>query len=164
LLTGELARSAESLSELGAGDGFQPADVAGRLAGAPAELVAAVTACLALRPEDRPPSAAALARLLAPVAWEAETLSLPDESAEPATEILAAPPGWRARRWTARRLAAGAALVAAAVVGLAIAIALNTRGHASPLTTPHAVKPPATGTSAVDQARNLAAWLRQHSG
>jgi len=164
LLTGSPARTAGSLSELGAADGFNPADVAGRLAGAPVEFVAAVTACLSVRPEDRPPSAAALARLLAPVASEAETLSLPAESDERATEILAAPPGRHARRWTARRLAAGAALVATAVVGLAIAIALNTGGHASPPTTPHSVTPPATGANAVDQAQNLAAWLRQHSG
>jgi len=164
LLTGEPARSAGSLSELGAPDGLHPADVAGRFAGAPAEFVAAVTACLSVRPEDRPPSAAALARLLAPVASEAETLSLPAESDERATEILAAPPGRRARRWTARRLAAGAALVAAAVAGLAIAIALTTGGHPSPPTTPHSVTPPATGANAVDQAQNLAAWLRQHSG
>jgi len=123
-----------------------------------------VTACLSVRPEDRPPSAAALARLLAPVASEAETLSLPAESDERATEILAAPPGRRARRWTARRLAVGAALVAAAVAGLAIAIALTTGGHPSPPTTPHSVTPPATGANAVDEAQNLAAWLRQHSG
>ena len=104
-----------------------------------------------------------LARLLAPVASEAETLSLPAESGERATEILAAPTGRRARRWTARWLAAGAALVAAAVVVLAIAIARNTGGHASPPTTPHPVTPPATGANAVDQAQKLAAWLRQHS-
>jgi hypothetical protein len=64
----------------------------------------------------------------------------------------------------AGRLATGAALVAAALVGIAIAIALNTGGRASPPTTPHSVTPPAPGANAVDQAQNLAAWLRQHSG
>jgi hypothetical protein len=49
-------------------------------------------------------------------------------------------------------------------VVLAIAIARHTGGHASPPTTPHSVTPPARGASAVDQAQNLAAWLRQHSG
>jgi eukaryotic-like serine/threonine-protein kinase len=164
LLTGSPARNAGSLSELGAADGFQPLDVAGRLPGAPAELVAAVSASLSVRPEDRPASAAALARLLAPVASEAETLSLPADSDQRATEILAVPPGRRPRWWTTRRLAAGAALVAAAVAGLAIAIALNTGGSAPPRTTPHSVAPPATGGNAVEQARNLAAWLRQHTG
>jgi eukaryotic-like serine/threonine-protein kinase len=164
LLTGEPVRSAGSLSELGAHIGFRPPDVARRLRNAPAELVAAVTACLSLRPEDRPPSAAALARLLAPVASEAETLSLPAESDQRATEILAAPRRRRPVRWTARRLAAGAALVAAAVAGLAAAVALNTGGgHGSPPKTPHAVAPPATGANPVQQAQNLAAWLRQHT-
>jgi eukaryotic-like serine/threonine-protein kinase len=164
LLTGKPARSAQSLSELGAGDGFQPLDVARRLRDAPAELVAAVNSCLSLRPEDRPRSAAALARLLAPVASEAETMTLPAESDQRATEILAAPPARRRRRWTARRLAAGAALVAAGAAGLAVAVALNAGGHGSPPTTPHSVAPPATGADPVQQAQNLAAWLRQHSG
>jgi eukaryotic-like serine/threonine-protein kinase len=164
LLTGDPARSAGSLSELGAADGFRPPDLAGRLPGAPAALVAAVTACLSVRPEDRPRSAAALARLLAPVASEADTLSMPAESDQVATEILAAPAGPRGRRRTVRRLAAGAALVAAAVAGLVVALALNTGGHASPPATPHAVAPPATGTNAVEQAQNLAAWLRRHTG
>ena len=166
LLAGEPARSVGSLSELGAADGFHPPDVTRRLLGAPAELVAAVAACLSVRPEDRPPSAAALARLLAPVASEAETLSLPADPEQRATEILVPPDGgWRSRRrWAARRLAAGAALVAAAGAGIVAAIVLSTGGHASGPTTPHSVAPPATGANAVEQAQNLAAWLRRHTG
>jgi serine/threonine-protein kinase len=164
LLTGEPAQTAGSLSELGAADGFHPADVAGRLPDAPAELVAAVAACLSAKPEDRPPSAAALARLLAPVASEAETLSLPAESDQDATEILAATPNCSSRRWTARRLAAAAAVLAAAGAGLSAAIVLNNGGHAPPPKPRHAVAPPATGSNPVDQAQNLAAWLRQHTG
>jgi ferric-dicitrate binding protein FerR (iron transport regulator) len=125
-----------------------------------------VTACLSVRPEDRPPSAAALARLLAPVASEADTLSLPPDPAQRATEILARPR--RNRSWrTGRRLAAIIALVAAAVAGLVAAIALSGGGgHASPPvgSTSHAVTPPAPGTNVAEQARNLAIWLRQHSG
>lgn len=164
LLTGDPARNAGSLSELGAADGFRPPNLAGRLPGAPAELVAAVTACLSVKPEDRPPSAAALARLLAPVASEAETLCLPAASDQRATEILALRPDRRSRRWTTRRLAAGAALVAAAVAGLAVAIALNRSSPVPRPTTPHSVAPPKTGGNAVEQAQNLAAWLRQHTG
>ena len=74
LLTGEPSRTAGSLAELGSEDGFEPPDLAARVPGTPPELVAAVTSCLSARPEDRPPTAAALARLLAPVASEAETL------------------------------------------------------------------------------------------
>jgi eukaryotic-like serine/threonine-protein kinase len=166
LLTGEPARSAGSFAELGAGEGLQPPDLAGRVPGAPAELVAAIAACLSFRPEDRPASAAALARLLAPVASEAGTLSLPADPAQRATEILASPAAGRKRRWTGRRLAAAAALVAAALAGLAAALAVSTGGgHASPpASTPAAVAPPATGANAVEQARNLASWLRAHSG
>jgi eukaryotic-like serine/threonine-protein kinase len=163
LLTADPPRGA-SLSELGSVDGFKPPDVAGRLPGAPPELVRAVSACLSVRPEDRPPSAAALARLLAPVASEAETLSLPTDTAQRATEILASSFPRTSRRRVGPRLAAVAALVAAAVAGLAAAIALSDGGHGSgPSPTPPAVAPPATGATPAQQASNLAAWLRRHS-
>jgi len=164
LLMGEPSRTAGSLAELGSEDG--PPDLATRVPTTPPELAAAVTACLSVRPEDRPPSAAALARLLAPVASEAETLSLPPDPAQRATEILARPDRPRTW-WTGKRLAAIAALVAAAVAGLVAAVALSGGGgNASPPTssTPHAVTPPAPATNVADQARNLATWLQQHSG
>jgi serine/threonine-protein kinase len=164
LLTGEQVRSVASLAELRADDGFRPSEVAGRLPGTPPELVAAVSACLSVRPEDRPPSAAALARLLAPVASDAETLPLPADPAQRATEILASRPGRPRRRWSSRRLAAGAALVAAAVAGLVAAVALTDGGHTPRARqAPHAVAPPQTGQSAVEGADNIAAWLREHS-
>jgi eukaryotic-like serine/threonine-protein kinase len=164
LLTGEPSRSASSLTELGAENGFEPPDVAGRLPGVPAELVAAVSACLSLRPEDRPPSAAALARLLAPVASEAETVSLPADPSRRATEILAPTTVRSPRRWTTRRLVAASALVAVAVAGLVAAVALSRGGSSLPPSpTPHAVAPPAPGTNAAEQAQNLASWLRAHS-
>jgi serine/threonine protein kinase len=164
LLTGEPAHGADSLVDLGRQDGFRTPDLAARAVGAPDELVAAVTACLAVRPQDRPPSAAALARLLAPVASEAETLSLPADPARRATEILAPPSGRPSRRWTPRRLAAAAALVAAAAAGLVAAVALSSGGSSSrPSPTPHAVAPPAAGANGAAQARNLAAWLRAHT-
>lgn len=166
LLTGEPARTADSLAELGSAEGFRPPDLAARAPDVPPELVAAVTACLSFRPEDRPPSAAALARLLAPVSSEAETLSLPPDPEQRATEILARPDRPRSR-WTGQRLTAIAIVVAAAVAGLVAAVALSRGGdQASPAhrSSPRAVAPPSTGTSVADQARNLALWLRQHSG
>jgi serine/threonine protein kinase len=165
LLTGEPARTVASLAELGSEDGFAPPDLAARASDAPPELVAAVTACLSFRPEDRPSSAAALARLLAPVASEAETLALPPDPAQRATEILARPDGSRTA-WTGRRWLAIAALVAAAIAGLVAAIALSSGGgHASPATTTasRTVAPPAVGTNVAQQAQNLANWLKQHS-
>jgi serine/threonine protein kinase len=165
LLAGEPTRRSGSLAELGADEGFRPPDVAKRVRGIPAELAVAVNACLSRRPEDRPSSAAALARMLAPVASEADTLSLPVDPAQRATEILALPSEQAPRRRMRRRLAAVAALVAAAAAGLAVAIVLNTGGKA-PLRAPtqRGVAPPQTGTSVVEGAQNLAAWLRQHSG
>ena len=152
LLTGEPARTAGSLAELGSDDGFHPPDLAARVSSAPPELVAAVTACLSVRPEDRPASAAALARRLAPVASEAATLALPPDPATRATEILALPAG-RHRWWTTRRLAAAAALVAAAVAGLVLAVALNGGGSTPPPSSkPHSVAPPAVGTNVAEQA------------
>ena len=164
LLAGEPSRTAGSLAELGSEDGFQPPDLAARVPAVPPELVAAVAACLSVRPEDRPSSAAALARLLAPVAFGADTLSLPPDPAKRATEILArpdGPPPW----WAGRRLAAGAALVAAAITGLVVAVALSSGGgQASPSSsTPHGVAPPAAGTDVAQQAQNLAIWLKQHT-
>lgn len=165
LLTGEPSRTAGSLAELGAADGFRPPDLAERVPDVPAELVAAVTACLAFRPEVRPPSAAALARRLAPVASEADTLSLPADPSRRATEILAPRPIRRSAGWTVRRLAVAAALVVAAVVGLVAALALSDGGTSSrPASTPHAVAPPARGANPAEQARNLASWLRAHGG
>ena len=166
LLTGEPSRTAGSLAELGSEDGFGAPNLAARVPTAPRELVAAVNACLSARPEDRPPSAAALARLIAPVASEAETLSLPPDPAQRATEILARPD--RTRTWWAgRRLAAIATLVVAAVAGLVAAVALSGgggNGSPPPGSTSQTVTPPATAPKVADQARNLATWLEQHSG
>jgi serine/threonine-protein kinase len=163
LLTGEPSRSVGSLTELGSVEGSRPPDLATRAPHAPAQLVAAVTACLAFRPEDRPASAAALARMLAPAAAEAETLSLPADPSRRATRILAPPP--RApRRLTGRRLALALALLAA-VAGLAAVLALNSGGGSSSPSSPrpHRVAPPARGANVVEQADNLVAWLRAHS-
>jgi serine/threonine-protein kinase len=163
LLTGEPARTAGSLAELGSEDGFEPPELAARVPNAPPELIAAVTACLSVRPEDRPPSAVALARLLAPVASEAETLALPPDPAQRATEILARPARPAPRRG-GRRWAAIAALVAAAVAGLVVAVVLNTdRNSSRTRPAPHSVAPPSPGSNAVQQAQNLADWLRRHS-
>jgi eukaryotic-like serine/threonine-protein kinase len=169
LLTGELPRGAASLADLGAKTGVFPPDVARRVPAAPVELIEAVTECLSVRPEDRPPSAAALARRLAAVAT-AQTLPLPADPGQRATEILAPTvvrpsDARRARRRPVRTLAMAAALVAAAAAGLVIAVVLASGGN-SPRTpsAPHAVNPPQTGTNPVEGAQNLASWIRAHSG
>src|SRR5256885_1724865 len=72
LLTGEPSRTAGSLAELGAEDGFEPPDLAARVPATPPELVAAGTACPSARPADRPPTPPGLARLPAPPASPAQ--------------------------------------------------------------------------------------------
>jgi eukaryotic-like serine/threonine-protein kinase len=163
LLTGEPVRTAVTLADLGAAGVFDPPDVALRAPAAPPELAEAVTECLAIRPEDRPKSAAALARRLAPLASEARTLALPADPAQRATEILASGPGRSERGRPVRRLATVTALVAAAVAGLVAAVVLTSGGGARrPSSRPNAVAPPAAGANAVEQARNLASWLQHH--
>jgi len=170
LLAGEPPHRAATLAELGADEAFGPSDLAARVPAAPAELVAAVDSCLAVRPEDRPPSAAALGRRLAPVAAEAQTLALPADPARRATEILAPKPARPGPRRTGRRrlgrvLAAGAVLVAAGVAGLIVAVVLAGRHGPAPrpASTLPAITPPPTGTDAAQQAGDLADWLRLHA-
>jgi eukaryotic-like serine/threonine-protein kinase len=165
LLTGAPSRSPESLAELGSDDGFHPPDLAARAHDAPPDLVAAISACLSIRPEDRPHSAAELARLLAPAATEAETLALPADPAQRATEILASRPARRSRRWATHRLAAVVALLAAAAAGLAIAVGLTNGGGKSPAgsSKPSPVAPPATGSNVAQGTQNLISWLERHS-
>jgi serine/threonine-protein kinase len=163
LLTGDPARTAGSLADLGSEDGYLPPNLVARVPAAPPELVVVVTACLSARPEARPTSAAALVSLLAPVASEGKTLPLLRDPGQRATEILARP-ARRRRRWTTRRLAAAAGVAAAAAAGLVAAVALNTGGHPpQPSPSPHSVAPPQPGASVAEQARNLEIWLRQHA-
>ncbi len=163
LLTGEPPRAPGSLAELGRPGASRAPELLGRTPGVPPELAAAVLDCLAERPEDRPESAAALARRLAPAAPEAETLALPADPDVPATRILA-PPSARPGR-ALPRLAIVAAVVLATAVGLVVALVATSGGNSgSPRgTTPARVAPPAPGATPADAARNLASWLREHA-
>jgi ferric-dicitrate binding protein FerR (iron transport regulator) len=130
-----------------------------------AELVAAVADCLATTPEERPASAAALARRLAPVASEAETLTLPADPSRRATEILAPGPGRGSRRPLRRAVAAGGlALVAAAGAAAAVVLAGGGNGPAQRTNTgAGSIAQPATGASAAQEAENIVQWLRRYS-
>ncbi|MGH3010078.1 MAG: serine/threonine-protein kinase [Gaiellaceae bacterium] len=163
LLTGELPRQPQSLAELGSAGAFRPPDLS-RKYGVPAALAAVVTDCLAERPDDRPPSAAALARRLAPLTSEAQTLRLPAEPELPATKILAPSARRGSSPWLGR-LALGAAVVAAATIGLVVALVATSGGSpAKPRTTsPPKVAPPVFGPDAARDAQIFAAWLRSNS-
>ena len=133
-----------------------------RLPGVPPELAAIVTDCLAERPADRPSSAAALARRLAPIGSEAATVSVPADPALRATEILAPRPGSRGR--LRQRLAIGVAIIAAATAGLVVALVAT--GGGQPAKTrpqkPAPIAPPATGADVAQEAQDFAAWVLQH--
>ena len=163
LLTGEPPSTPGSLAELGRADASSRASkLLSRTPDVPAYLATAVADCLAARPEDRPASAAELARRLARAAPEAETLALLPDPDLPATRILAPYPARRGGRLL-RRLVAAGALVAAAAIGLVIALVASGGGGPAPPTTPPHVAPPAAGSTPAQGAVNLADWLRAHS-
>src|SRR5262249_40982873 len=131
----------------------------------PPELAEIVMSCLAYEPDERPASAAAVARRLAAVSADAQTLPLPDDPAQRATEILAprdraSPPRRRVPQPVLARVPAPCALV-----GGVLAAVLAGGGSAPPPapTQPH-VAPVPLGANAATQAHNLAAWLRRYSG
>ncbi|MGH3050137.1 MAG: serine/threonine-protein kinase, partial [Gaiellaceae bacterium] len=83
LLAGRPPRTITSLGQLGASETYRIADVRELAPGVPAALAALVTRCLAYEPQDRPASAAALARELALAVPELATQPLPESPASP---------------------------------------------------------------------------------
>ncbi len=145
LLTGRTPYAFSSLAELAAkqvdGSIAPVRDVAPRV---PAELEAAVMHALARDPSFRPASAAELAHELAA------------GSTAPPTVPLAPPRRRRTLLW----LAAALVLVAAAA---AIALVSLGGGGKTMPAPPARISPPAPASSAEQQARDLARWLRRHS-
>jgi serine/threonine-protein kinase len=159
LLTGHSPRNPASLAELSEHAAIPaPQD-------APPKLAAIVLRCLSAEPGGRPASAAELARELAATLPEPQTLPLPDHPSRRATQIKATrikPPQPSRRR-------SRAVLVALALAGVAgtagIIAALSTKGSsppAKPTVTPKVASIPQAST-AQQEARELAAWLRRYS-
>jgi len=113
----------------------------------PPPLEAAVSHALALRPEQRPPTAGALAAELDPGA----------EVPAP-TRVLRT--GFRSRRRPGRGTLAAALAVVLFAIGLALALGLERDGNRPAVTRVESIE---RAASPEQQARNLAAWLRRHS-
>jgi eukaryotic-like serine/threonine-protein kinase len=161
LLTGQPPRRFESLAELGARQGEPITPVRELAPEAPETLEDVVMRCLAKSPDYRPESAAGLAHELAAASPEPPTQLLPRTTTTRSTEVMPAekvPASRRRRVWLA---VGAAALLAAALIGLAVAVSDDSAG--TPRQTP-AVEPVPPGSSPSERARNLAAWIREHSG
>jgi serine/threonine-protein kinase len=155
LLTGRPPRNPSTLAELTYTDTIPtPQD-------APPDLARIVMRCLSAEPEDRPASAAELARELAATIPEPQTLPLPGHPSLRATEIKAPiPKPRRSRPRTAALLAIGA--VVALSIGVIAALTTGGSPPAKPRPAPKVSGIPAA-PSAQQEARDLAAWLRRYS-
>jgi eukaryotic-like serine/threonine-protein kinase len=145
----------------------------------PERLEAAVMHALARNPEYRPESAAALAGELAAASPESPTQALPRSSGVEAREVVAEPTRVRTtpatapvRRTRPRPVARGrglwltlVAVAAAIIVAVVIGLAVRDNGGsgAQPHEGPAPIAPVPGGSDSATQARNFAAWLREHS-
>jgi len=148
LLTGRVPYAATSLVELLA---KQQAGRPAPIAGVPAALERAVVRCLEPDPAERPPSAGALAAELT----AAQSPTIPLERGTPGPPALHV--GSQRRRWGVVVL-----LVLALVALYFIVRSRNTGTPAPP--PPAKVTPIPAGATPAEEARNLAAWLRAHTG
>ena len=147
LLTGQVPYTATSLVELIA---KQQAGPPAPIAGAPPLLELAVIRCLEPDPSERPASAGALAAELA--ATEAPTIPL--ERGAPGPPVVHV--GSQRRRWGV------VLLLVLALVALYFVVRSRNTGTPAPQP-PAKVTPIPAGTTPAEEARNLAAWLRQHA-
>lgn len=153
LLTGRTPYTFETLAELAYRQSHEPIAPIGELArDVPTAVEDVVMRCLARNPAYRPRSAAELARTLA-----AAHPSVPRTAI---TEPFPERPAPRKRRRPFAWIAAAVAGLTAAVVGLAVFATADD----DPPPAPPRVEPVPRGDTAAEQARNLAAWLRENSG
>jgi serine/threonine protein kinase len=154
-LTGELPWRVESLAQLAAVAETPARPVRDLAPETPAAVESAVMHALAREPEYRPQDAAAFGAELEGAPTD---VHIPSSQAE--TVALRAPQ--KRRRAARRRLPAiAAAVLAVAAVVAALAIGLASRGGGSD--TPEQVGPVRSSTDPAGQARNLEAWIHDHT-
>jgi serine/threonine-protein kinase len=173
LLAGRTPYVFGSLAELAVKQQEEPIEpIRDVAADVPERLEAVVMQCLARNPEYRPGSAAELARDLATAAPDPPTQALPRTTGVRATDV-ATQPLTRAEVRPARRrptlpggrglwLGVAVVLVLAAMIG--VLAASRGDGDTPAPQRPATVEPVAPGADAEERARNLADWLREHSG
>jgi len=159
LLTGRVPYEFESLVDLAVKQRRQPPP----LEGVPRRLARAIMRCLAVEPDDRPRSAAALAQELAEVSPEPPTQPLPRSQVTAATGVLAAPR--RTLHVSYRALLVALALVAAVLVAGGLGYAyLGGDDATTPREQPARVGVLPRGDTPAESARLLAEWLRARAG
>jgi serine/threonine-protein kinase len=179
LLTGRTPYLFDSLPELVVKQREEPITPISELRrDVPPELEAAVMHCLARAPEYRPASAAELAQELAAGSPEPPTEPLPQPSGVRATDVATVPlaraeapatlPRTRAprRQFTLPPRTTWLFAVVAALVFVVLAFALASEdGDGGAEQTPQtaAVDPVPAADDSAEQARNLAAWLRDNA-
>jgi serine/threonine-protein kinase len=132
--------------------------------GVSAELEGVVLRCLAVEPEARPASAAALAHELAHASPEAPTEALPAPAATAATEVMARP-GRTAIHVSRSQLLLGTAAVAAGLLGgVVVALVRDGGGSTPPPAEPARLDVLPRGETPAESARLLAEWLRSKAG
>jgi eukaryotic-like serine/threonine-protein kinase len=156
LLTGRTPYTFETLAELAHVQAVEPVEPIGELTpGVPPALEDVVMRCLARNPSYRPGSAAELASQL--------RAAFPRDFATAETAPLDVAPTRgqtsRFRRGRTAWIVAGVVLFTAVLLGLAAVVADDD----DPTPAPPRVEPVQRGDTAAEQARNLAAWLRENS-
>jgi serine/threonine protein kinase len=124
------------------------------------ELDAVVHRCLAYKPEDRPQSAAMLARELAAASPEPPTEPLPAAQVTAATQVMAPS---RTIHISRRALLAIGVLLAAGLIALGLALAYDGDGETSPQQPPPRGDVLPRGDTPAESARLLAEWLRERA-
>jgi serine/threonine-protein kinase len=170
LLTGSTPYGAETLTELLLRQQQEEVRPLRELAPeVPAPLEYVVMRCLARVPAHRPPSAAALAEALASPPPELRTWPLtrsapagrPDAESEATIRLRRRRPrGTGAWKRAERRLAVAAVAAIVLLLGVLGAVALI---EDDPGSSPPPTRPAADERSPAEQARDLAAWLRDNS-